>query len=146
MVEAGIYGWAIPVARSTAGFLLGIFLGIVGGWSAAAFSAFAGYPWSLEVHRNIYLVCIGLGAGVGTYLGWMNLTSRRTLMLAFILLVLAGGVAGAYLGFFYGERAEPGVLGRRYTIDNAIHFGAAIGGTILSTILGLLNQWNRPWR
>ena len=89
---------------------------------------------------------IGVGAGVGTYLGWMNLTSRRTLMLAFILLVLAGGVAGAYLGFLYGERAEPGVLGRRYTIDNAIHFGAAIGGTILSTILGLLNQWTRPWR
>ncbi len=146
MVEAGIYGWAIPVARSTAGFIVGIFLGILGGWVAVAFNAFAGYPWPLEVHRNLYLVGIGLGAGVGTYLGWMDLTSRRYMMLAFILLVLAGGVAGAYLGFLYGQRADPGILGRHYAIDNAIHFGAAIGGIILSTTLGLLNHWGRIGR
>jgi len=141
VIEGGIYGWAIPVARSTAGFIVGVFLGILGGWAAVAFNAFAEYPWSLEIHRNIYLVGIGLGAGVGTYLGWMNLTSRRYVMLAFILLVLAGGVAGAYLGFLYGQRAGPGMLGRHYSIDNAIHYGAAIGGIILSTTLGLLNQW-----
>ena len=141
MIEGGIYGWAIPVARSTAGFIVGVFLGILGGWAAVAFNAFAGYPWSLEIHRNIYLMGIGLGAGAGAYLAWMNLTSRRYVMLAFILLVLAGGVAGAYLGFLYGQRAEPGMLGRHYTIDNAIHFGAAISGIIFSTILGLLNQW-----
>jgi len=141
MIEGSIYGWAIPMARSTVGFIVGIFLGILGGWVAVAFSTFAGYPWSLEVHRSIYLVGIGLGAGGGAYLGWMDLTSRRYVMLGFILLVLAGGVAGAYMGFLYGQRAEPGTLGRHYAIDNAIHFGAAIGGIILSTTLGLLNQW-----
>ena len=146
MIEGSIYDWAIPLARSTAGFVVGVFLGIFGGWAAVAFNAFAGYPWPLEVHRNIYLVGIGLGAGVGTYVGWMNLTSRRYLVLAFILLVLAGGVAGAYLGFLYGQRAEPGMLGRHYAIDSAIHFGAAIGGIIFSTTLGLLNQWGRIGR
>ena len=146
MIEGSIYGWVVPVARTTAGFVVGILLGIVGGWAAVAFNAFAGYPWSLEVHRFIYLVGIGLGAGAGAYLAWMNLTSHRFQMIAFILVVLAAGVAGAYLGFLYGQRAEPGYLGRHYAIDNAIHFGAAIGGIIFSTALGLLNQWKRLGR
>lgn len=122
MIEGSIYDWVIPVARSTAGLVLGLLLGIFGGWTAVAFNAFAGYPWSVEVHRNIYLVSIGLGAGAGAYLAWINLTSQRSLTIAFILLVLAGGVAGAYLGFLYGQRAEPVTLGRRYAIDNSIHF------------------------
>ena len=146
MIEGSIYDWVVPVARSAAGFVLGLLLGIFGGWTAVAFNAFAGYPWSVEVHRNIYLVSIGLGAGAGAYLAWINLTSQRSLTIAFILLVLAGGVAGAYLGFLYGQRAEPGFLGRHYAIDNAIHFGAAIGGIIVSTALGLLNQLTRLGR
>ncbi len=146
MVEGSIYGWAVPVARSIAGFVVSLLLGIFGGWVAVAFNAFAGYPWSLDIHRNIYLVGIGLGAGVGAYLGWINLTSRRYVIFAFFLLVLAAGVAGAYLGFLYGQRAEPGYLGRHYAIDNSIHFGATIGGIIFSTALGLLNQWTRLGR
>ncbi len=141
MIEGSIYNWAVPAARTTAGFVVGILLGIVGGWAAVAFSAFAGYPWSVEVHRSIYLVGIGLGAGAGAYLAWMNLTSHRHQIIVFILLVLAAGVAGAYLGFLYGQRAEPGYLGRHYAIDNDIHFGAAIGGIIFSTALGPFNQW-----
>ena len=146
MIEGGIYYWAVPLGRSIAGFMAGLMLGIVGGWMAVVIYAMAGFPWAIEVQRNMYLVLIGLGAGIGGYLGWMNLTSRRSLIIAFVVLVIIGGIAGAYLGFFYGQRVEPGLLGRRYTLDSAIHFGAAIGAIVTATALGLINQWGRSGR
>ena len=146
MIEGGIYYWAVPLGRSIAGFMAGLMLGIVGGWMAVVIYAMAGFPWAIEVQRNMYLVLIGLGAGIGGYLGWMNLTSRRSLIIAFVVLVIIGGIAGAYLGFIYGQRVDPGFLGRRYTLDSAIHFGAAIGAIVTATALGLINQWGRSGR
>jgi hypothetical protein len=146
VIEGGIYYWAVPLGRSIAGFMAGLMLGIVGGWMAVVIYAMAGFPWAIEVQRNMYLVLIGLGAGIGGYLGWMNLTSRRSLIIAFVVLVIIGGIAGAYLGFIYGQRVDPGFLGRRYTLDSAIHFGAAIGAIVTATALGLINQWGRSGR
>ncbi len=143
MVEGGIYYWAIPLGRTIAGFMAGLMLGIVGGWMAVVIYAMAGFPWEIELQRNLYLVWIGLGAGIGGYLGWMNLTSRRSLLIAFVVLVVIGGIAGAYLGFLYGQSVEEGYLGRRYTLDSAIHIGAAIGAIVTATALGLINQWGR---
>ena len=143
MVEGGIYYWGVPFARAIAGFMAGLLLGIGGGWVAVVIYVMAEFPWGIEVQRNLYLVWIGLGAGVGGYLGWMNLTSRRSLIIGFLLLVIIGGIAGAYLGFIYGQGVEPTYMGRRYTLDNAIHFGAAIGAIITATVLGLINQWGR---
>ncbi len=60
--------------------------------------------------------------------------------------MLTAGVAGACLGFLYGQRTEPVMLGRHYAKDNPIHFGAAIGGIMFSPALGLLNQWTRLGR
>ncbi len=131
------------MGRVIAGFMAGLMLGIVGGWMAVVIYAMAGFPWEIELQRNLYLVWIGLGAGIGGYLGWMNLTSRRWLIIAFAVLVIVGGIAGAYLGFIYGQGAEPGYLGRRYTLDSAIHIGAAIGAIVTATALGLINQWGR---
>jgi len=146
VVEGGIYYWVVPFARAIAGFMAGLLLGIAGGWVAVVIYAMAGFPWAIEVQRNLYLVWIGLGAGVGGYLGWMNLTSRRSLIMGFLALVIFGGVAGAYLGFIYGQGVEPSYMGRRYTLDSAIHFGAAIGGIVTATVLGLINQWGRSSR
>ncbi len=123
--------------------MAGLMLGIVGGWMAVVIYAMAGFPWEIELQRNLYLVWIGLGAGIGGYLGWMNLTSRRSLLIAFVVLVVIGGIAGAYLGFRYGQSVEEGYLGRRYTLDSAIHIGAAIGAIVTATALGLINQWGR---
>ena len=40
----------------------------------------------------------------------------------------------------YGQNIEPTYMGRAYTIDNSLHFCAAIGGITVSTALGLLNE------
>ncbi len=143
MVDGGIYYWAVPLGRAITGFIVGLLLGIVGGWIAVVIYAMLGFSWEIELQRNLYLVWIGLGAGVGSYLGWMNLTTRRALILGFLAIVVLGGILGAYMGFIYGQRVDPGYLGRRYTLDSSIHFGAAIGGIVTATVLGLINQWGR---
>jgi hypothetical protein len=140
MVEGGIYPFLIPFARTVAGFCVGVMLGICGGWMAITFNHMVGFPWDLEVHRNIYIFGIGMGGGIGAYFGWMNLSVKWYLMAGTIMLVLAGGVIGAYLGLEYGEVVEPNYLGRRYTIDNMMHWGAAIGGITVATALGLYNE------
>ena len=99
-----------------------------------------GYPWDLVVHTNIYFVSIGLGAGLGAYFGWMNLTLRWYLIASSILLVLAGAMAGTYLGLTYGQYVDATYLGRQYTIDNWLHFGAAIGGIAVATGLGVFSE------
>jgi len=140
MVEGGIYVWAVPIFRTLAGFAIGIFLGIVGGWSATIFNAMIGYAWDVDIHRNIYLVNVGLGAGVGAYFGWMTLTLRWYLIAASLLLIMLGGIAGTYAGMVYGQNVDSTYLGRAYTIENGLHFGAAIGGITVSTALGIFNE------
>lgn len=146
MLDGGIYAFIVPFGRTLAGFIIGVMLGIVGGWIAVIFNAMSGYPWTLAVHHNIYLVGIGLGAGGGAYCGWMNLSLRWYLVIGSLLLVLLGGITGAYIGYIYGQQVDPTYLGRRYTIDNTIHFGAAVGGIAVSATIGLIGQvrsWGR---
>ena len=140
MVEGGIYVWVVPLGRTLAGFFVGLFMGIFGGWLALIFNAMIGYPWDLGVHTNIYFLSIGLSAGLGAYFVWMNLNLRWHLIAGSLLLVLVGGIAGTYIGMVYGQNVEPTYLGRAYTIDNSLHFGAAIGGITVSTALGLFNE------
>ena len=140
MIEGGIYVWLLPLGRTMVGFMIGAFLAIMGGWMAINFNQLVGYSWDLDVHRNIYFVSIGLGAGSGAYVAWMNLTSRWYLIGASFLLVLLGGIAGTYIGIVYGENIDPTYLGRRATIINASHWGAAIGGIAVATSLGLINE------
>ena len=102
MVEGGIYVWAVLVGRTLAGFFVGLSLGIVSGWLALIFNAMIGYPWDVDVHTNIYFVSIGLGAGLGAYFGWMNLTPRWYFITGSLLLVLLGGLAGTYIGLVFG--------------------------------------------
>ena len=140
MVDSSIYTWAVPLGRTVAGFVLGIMLGIVVGWLAVIFNAMVGYQWAMEVHRTLYLVGVGLGGGIGAYMGWMNLTLPWHLIAGSLLLVLVGGIAGAYIGLVYGQNIDSTYLGRQYTIDNALHLGAAIGGISVATALGLIHE------
>ena len=143
MIDGGFYAFFIPVARTIAGFCVGVMLGICGGWAAITFNNFIGFPWSLEVHRNIYIVGIGLGAGVGAYLGWVNLSERWYLVVGTVALVLLGGLVGVYIGYEYGKVVEPSYLGRRYTVDNYLHWFAPLGAIIVATILGLIGEKRR---
>ena len=140
MLESGVYTWVVPLARTVTGFIVGTILGIVGGWAALIFNAMIGYPWSVDVHLNLYFVGIGLGAGLGAYMGWMNLTDRRSLIIGSLVLVIVGGVVGSYIGLAYGQNVEPSHLGRRYSIESGLHFGAATGAILVSTALGLLHE------
>ena len=140
MVEGGVYTWVLPLGRTVVGFMIGVFLGILGGWAASIFNAMIGYPWASVIHLNIYFVSIGLGAGLGAYVGWMNLTTSRYLIIGSLVLVMVGGIVGSYIGLVYGQNVDPNYLGRSYAIENGLHFGAAIGAILVSTALGLFNE------
>ena len=138
MLEGGIYSYVIPAGRIIAGFFVGAILGIVGGWAALTFNALVGYPWTGQVHLLIYVFGIGLGAGIGAYMGWINLNLRWYLVALSVLLALAGGVIGSFVGNFYWDTfTSESYLGARDTRVNITHFGAAIGAIVVSTALGL---------
>lgn len=138
MLEGGIYSYAIPLGRIIAGFFVGAILGIVGGWTGLTFNAMVGYPWDANVHLAIYVVSIGLGAGLGAWVGWINLSLRWYIVALTILMVLVGGIVGSVLGNLYGlEFIGPTYLGERDTRVNITHFGAAFGAISVSTVIGL---------
>ena len=148
MIEGGIYGYAIPAGRTIAGFFLGVMLGILGGWMGVTFNAFVGYPWeqqvslgiySFNVHEFIYVVSIGLGAGLGAYTGWINLGLRRYVIVLLVLAVLVSGIIGSIIGNVYWEyiTGSPTYLGARNTRLNITHFGAAFGAIATATAQGL---------
>jgi len=124
------------MAGFTAAFLLA-FMGDIGG---RVFNLGVGYAWDPAVHQNIIYISIGMGAGIGAYLGWMNLDRRWYFVLRVVLIVLAGGVAGAYLGRFYGPGVEPGWWWSRYATDSTVHLVAAALSTGIATVLGLIDQ------
>lgn len=140
MLEGGIYVWAVPFGRTVLSFFLGAFLAVMGGWLAKIFNAMVGYPWDTDIHANIYFMAIGLGAGLGAYIGWANLGLRWYLIAGSVLLVLLGGIAGVYIGSIYGQNIDPTFLGKGAAVVNMIHWGAVIGAIAVSTALGLFNE------
>ena len=138
MLEGGIYSYLIPVARTIAGLFVGMLLGIFGGWMALTFNELVGYPWTLAAHRGIYVAGIGLGAGLGAYVGWINLSLSRPMIALTVMLVIVGGIAGSNLGNTYGlDFIDPTYLGARDTQINLTHFGGTFGAIIVSTGFGL---------
>ena len=140
MLPGYISAWTIPAARVLVGFTFGVLLAFLGGMLAAFFNFLSDYPFDLAIHKNIMLVGIGLGAGAGTYLAWMNLRSNPRLRLGILLLVLIGSTAGTYIGHFYGPGVDAYDVRQRKAIDTTIHLGAAAGGIIVATTVGLISQ------
>ena len=113
-------------------------LGIVGGWAALTFNAMVGYPWGANIHLSIYVFGIGLGAGIGAYGGWINLSLRWYAVLATVLLVIAAGVIGSAVGNAYWNFfTDASYMGARDTRVNMTHFGGTVGAGVVSTLFGL---------
>jgi hypothetical protein len=139
MLPGGISSYVIPIGRTLAGFMVALLLAFLGDVAARVFNLAIGYPWSLPVHQNIHLVGIGVAAGIGAYLSWMNLDRRWYWMLGWTALVLAGGIAGVYVGRFYGPGVDPTYWWSRFATDTTIHLSAAAVSTAVATILGLID-------
>ena len=140
MIQGSIGSYAVPLGRTLAGFVAALLLAFMGDVLARVFNLVLGYPWPQEVHQNIHIVGIGLGAGIGAYLWWSNLSLRWYLILGFLLLVLGGSIAGAYIGSALGSGVDLTYWWSRYALDTTIHLGAAIGGIIVATTWGLINE------
>src|SRR5687767_10232520 len=92
MLQGGISSYLIPLGRTLAGFIAALLLAFLGDVTGRVFNLAIGFPWSQSVHQNIHFVSIGVGAGIGAYLGWMSLGLRWYLLLGWVMLVLAGGI------------------------------------------------------
>ncbi len=138
LVEGGIYGYVIPLARTIAGLFVGMMLGILGGWAALTFNAMVGYPWNAGVHLSIYILGIGLGAGIGAYVGWINLSLRWYAIAIMVVLVVAAGVVGSAVGnLYWNVFTDATYMGARDTRVNVTHFGAALSAAAVATLFGL---------
>ena len=138
ILEGGIYSFAIPAGRTIAGFFIGAMLGIVGGWFASSINALFGTPWVGTDFFRVYLFCIGAGAGIGAYVGWINLSIRWYMVATTLLLAIVGGVVGSNIGFYQWETfTEESYMGPRDTQINVAHFAAPICAIVVSTVFGL---------
>jgi hypothetical protein len=140
MLQGGISSYVIPLGRTLAGFIAALLLAFLGDVTGRVFNLAIGFPWSQAVHLNIHLISIGVGAGIGAYLGWMSLSPRWYLLSGWAMLVLAGGIAGAFLGRIYGPGVDPTYWWSRFATDSTIYLSAAALSTIVATILGLIND------
>jgi len=141
MEKGFFYLFWIALARTSIGFIFGLLLAVLVGWSGMILNILIGYPWSMAVHQNFQMVAIGIGGGLGPYLAWTNWTLRRRWMVGNLVLVLAGGTVGAYLGRIYGPGVDPTYWWSRFAIDPNIYLIAAIGGLAVATLIGLGSQF-----
>jgi hypothetical protein len=140
MQEYGLRGLGIILGRTLLGALFGVVLAVLGGWAGAFFNISIGYPWSLPLHQNIQMMGIATGASLGAYLAWMDSTQRWYWILVAAAAVFVGAAIGAYLGRAYGPGVDTTYWWSRYAVDNTIHLGAATGGIVVATTIGLATQ------
>jgi hypothetical protein len=146
---AGTWAWMTPqdtitdlliwAARTGAGFIAAFLLAFLGDVAARVFNLSVSYPWPLWVHQNLHFMSIGMAAGLGAFLGWMHLGRRWYLSMGAVLLVLAGGVGGAYLGRYYGPGVDPTYWWSRFSLDTTVHLAAAALSTGIASLLGLID-------
>jgi hypothetical protein len=140
MTRGTWWTYAFWAARTLAGFIFALLLAFGGDLCGRVINLLLGYPWSQDVHATIHLVAIGLGAGLGAHLGWINFRLNRYWGLAVLAIVLAASVVGVYLGRAYGPGVDPTYWWSRFAIDTTIHLTAAGLGTVAATAIGLVQE------
>ena len=116
-----------------AGSLFGA-IGLVLGWMVWPPPAGADYLFYLRIFG------LGIGAGIGGFLGWLDLEQNKPTVLLFLVLALLGAIGGAFGGRLYGLTATEGIQGpvsatQSGTLRTVL--GAVIGANILPLIANL---------
>ena len=125
--------WMILVVRFGLGIFLAFFL------AAIVFVI----TRLLVVHLTptVTVFSIGLGAGLGGALGWINPDSPKLHILFIITLGILGAIGGAWGGMLYGSTVfimggMPGIAELRSLVG-----GAVIGGNIPPIVVGVIRIW-----
>ena len=117
-----------------------LLFGFLGDVVARVFNLLIGFPWELTVHQHIQYVGIGIGAGLGAYLAWVGLQQPWYVISASLLLVVLGGIGGAYLGLAYGPGVDQTYWWSRFATDTTVHLAAGVLSTVVATVLGLMER------
>ncbi len=133
--------YLVYLGRTGAGFISAIVLAFVGDLTGRVINLVLGYPWSLEFHVALHMVCIGLGAGTGAYLAWVSLRWNRYTSAGVLACVCAISIIGVYVALEYGPGVDPTYWWSRFALDSTVHLSAAAHGTVLATLIGLGQQW-----
>ena len=134
----GIYG--VWIGRIVAGFAFAIVLTFVGDIGGRVVNLLLGYPWHQDVHFTMQLVSIGLAAGIGAQLGWINLGLSRYWSLGMWAVVCAAAIVGVYMGYAYGPGVDTTYWWSRFALDTTIHISAAVAGTVAAAVIGITKQ------
>lgn len=126
--------------RTFGGLVAALLLAFIGDIAARVFNLSVSFAWDPAIHQNANFVGIGLGAGVGAFLGWVNPNMPKPVLIGFLLLVVLGGIGGAYLGRAIGPGVDTSYWWGRFATDRTVYLAAATVGIFLSTTLGFIWQ------
>ncbi len=121
--------------RGGMGFIFGLLLGIGG-----LFLALTAIPGLVPPIWTV-VVLAGAGSGVAAFLSWLKPETNWKVKTIGLILALAGGLAGAGLGYVWGQISYPdGVRNVRLVaygdLKSPAVFTYIVGATALSSILG----------
>ena len=131
--------------RAGVALVLGVLFGIAG-------LLVANIVWPGVVAPMWLMVCmVGGFSATAAFAGYLKPEARWRVMWIGLLVVLAGGIIGAWLGFWYGEVVYPdGVRNVRFVFSPSLKsppvFAFINGASIGATLLGGLYYGVRVWR
>ena len=109
-------------------------IGLVLGWMVWPPSAGVDYLFFLRMFG------LGIGAGFGGFLGWLDREEDKPTVLLFLALALSGAVGGAFVGRLYGLTATEGIQGPISAVQSGTLrtvMGSVVGANILPLIASL---------
>lgn len=135
-----IHPLVVIILRMVFGLIAACVLGLVGflvGWFVS--------PGGADISIPILLCGIGLMAGLGGFVAWLNPDVARPVILLGLGGALLSGLAGAWLSFYYGGIFQP-EKSFEWTSPQAPRLvvtvvGAGIGANILPILFYVYRLW-----
>lgn len=133
------------VIRSGISIVFGVLFGVAG----LLFSNLV-YP-GLVPPMWLLVTMVGVFSATAGFISFLKPESRRNVVLVGLFLVLVGGMAGSWAGFWYGEVQYPeGVRNVRFVFSPSLKtppvFAFVNGATLGSTAAGGLYYAFRLWK